>query len=175
MRIARGAPRKVAKSASPSVTVILFAFAAALALSSCSAYCSVVGLTTLFPGAFGVAIAIGCALEATKLAAVGVLGQRHGGVALRAVLVTLVATLMAINAVSVFGLLSAGHINQQVAGEAVTDAQAAKADAAVTAPQHGGWAPFFNKVNVDARTGEVQVARSLDKCWTQTRRDCQHL
>jgi hypothetical protein len=100
-------PPAPSPSVTPTVTapaaherngVVFFTMAAALSLAAVSACFSIVGLTSVFAGAFWAVIAMGVAFEAGKLSAVAWLGQHHGG-RLGAGLVVLVAVLMAFNAV----------------------------------------------------------------------------
>jgi hypothetical protein len=108
--------------------VTFFTMAAALSLAAVSASFSIVGLTSVFAGAFWAVIAMGVALEAGKLSAVAWLGQHPGG-RLRAALVVLVAVLMAFNAVGTYGFLAQAHTAHAVAGEVRTVAGSADVEA----------------------------------------------
>lgn len=89
------------------------AFGTALALAAVSASFSISGLTAIFQGATLAVIVMGAVLELGKLVSVAWLGAfwRSSSLALRTVLVAMVAVLMAINAVGVFGSLSRATSN----------------------------------------------------------------
>jgi hypothetical protein len=105
--------------------VAVAALTAALSLATCSAGFSIYGLTAIFAGAFWPVVGMGAALELGKLSAVAWLGRQHGGRVLRCALVGLVAVLMALNSVGVYGFLSRAHIAHAVAGELQVDGDAA--------------------------------------------------
>src|SRR5262249_17238672 len=79
---------------------------AALGVAVAAAGFAIIGLTTMFAGAFWAISYMGIALEGGKLAAVAWLGQRHGSRPLRATVVTLVAALMTLNAAGCYGFLA---------------------------------------------------------------------
>jgi hypothetical protein len=114
------------------VTVITATLIAALALAACSATFSITGLTSIFAGAFWPVIGLGVAFEIGKLSAVAWLGQRNGVRALRLACIVLVAILMVLNSIGVYGFLSRAHTgDQRVANASATvDARlgAARAD-----------------------------------------------
>ena len=89
----------------------------ALAMATVSAGFSIVGLTSVFVGAFGPDVALGVVLEAGKLRAVALIGMGRGSRRLRLFLVAAVATLMGLNAVGAYGFLAKAHIAAAVAGE----------------------------------------------------------
>jgi hypothetical protein len=89
----------------------------ALAMATVSAGFSIVGLTSVFVGAFGPVVALGAVLEAGKLRAVALIGMGRGSRRLRLFLVAAVATLMGFNAVGAYGFLAKAHIAAAVAGE----------------------------------------------------------
>ncbi|HEY6259919.1 MAG TPA: hypothetical protein VIY51_29425 [Xanthobacteraceae bacterium] len=97
---------------------------AALALATCSATFSISGLTSIFVGAFWAIIGLGIAFELGKLSAVAWLG-RHGSGALRAALVVLVAILMVLNSIGVYGFLSRAHIEHTQASDLTVSAHQA--------------------------------------------------
>jgi hypothetical protein len=84
--------------------------AIALGLAAVSAAFSIVGLTSIFVGAFWPVIVLGLALEAGKLRVVALLGMGRGGRWLRPFLVAAVAILMGLNAVGAYGFLAKAHI-----------------------------------------------------------------
>jgi hypothetical protein len=110
----------------------------ALAMATVSAGFSIVGLTSVFVGAFGPVVALGVVLEAGKLRAVALIGMGRGSRRLRLVLVAAVAPLMGLNAVGAYGFLAKAHIAAAVAGEtavavriAAIDGRIAKQNAAL--------------------------------------------
>jgi hypothetical protein len=102
---------------------------AALALATCSAAFSISGLTSIFAGAFWPVIGLGGAFELGKLSAVAWLGRARGFPLLRAALVGLVAVLMALNSIGVYGFLSRAHIEHALAGDLTVASKAADIDA----------------------------------------------
>jgi len=104
------------------------AFATALALTGVSAAFSIDGLTAIFAGAFWPVIAMGMALEVGKLVATAWLRENWCTApwALRAGLAAMIAVLMALNAVGVFGFLTRAHLERQLAIEVVAADRAAE-------------------------------------------------
>jgi len=113
-------------------TPVTFAtLSAAVALTSVSAAFSIDGLTAIFAGAFWPVIAMGTALEVGKLVATAWLREnwRTAPWALRTGLAAMIAVLMALNAVGVFGFLTRAHLERQLAIEVVAADRAAEIDA----------------------------------------------
>jgi hypothetical protein len=100
----------------------------ALAMATVSAGFSIVGLTSVFVGAFGPDVALGVVLEAGKLRAVALIGMGRGSRRLRLFLVAAVATLMGLNAVGAYGFLAKAHIAAAVAGETAVAVRIADID-----------------------------------------------
>src|SRR5258707_5126914 len=100
----------------------------ALAMATVSAGFSIVGLTSVFVGAFGPVVALGVVLEAGKLRAVALIGLGRGSRRLRLFLVAAVATLMGLNAVGAYGFLAKAHIAAAVAGETAVAVRIADID-----------------------------------------------
>ena len=127
--------------------------AAAVALAAVAAYFSVSGMGILFPGAVAAVVAMACAMEAGKLVGAAWVAhhwQRTGGL-LRAVLVALIATLAVINAVGVYGRLSAAHLAPHVAAAAATEQAASTIGARIE------WQT--NVVgDIDRRIGQIDSA-----------------
>lgn len=102
------------------LTAVLFL--AALSISGVSAFYSISGLTAIFPGAVMAVIVLGVVLEIGKLSAVGFLHKHWCDAAflIKTYLIVAVLTLMLINSMGIFGLLSKAHIAQEVsnAGQA---------------------------------------------------------
>ena len=102
------------------LTTILFL--AALSISSVSAFYSITGLTAIFPGAFWSVVVLGGVLEIGKLAGVAFL-HRHwcdAAFLIKTYLIIAVLTLMLLNSVGIFGLLSKAHIAQEVSNAGQT-------------------------------------------------------
>jgi len=113
-------------------TPVTFAtLSAAVALTSVSAAFSIDGLTAIFAGAFWPVIAMGTALEVGKLVATAWLREnwRTAPWALRTGLAAMIAVLMALNAVGVFGFLTRAHLERQLAIEVVAADRAAEIEA----------------------------------------------
>jgi hypothetical protein len=113
-------------------TPVTFAtLSAALALTAVSAAFSIDGLTAIFAGAFWPVIAMGMALEVGKLVATAWLREnwRTAPWALRTGLAAMIAVLMALNAVGVFGFLTRAHLERQLAIEVVAADRAAEIEA----------------------------------------------
>ena len=108
-------PAVTRRSARP-VTVVAALFSA-LALACVSAAFSIDGLTAIFAGAFWPVIAMGVVLEAGKLAAAAWLTEhwRTAPKLLRGVLAMMIALLMCLNAIGVFGFLTRAHLAHRVA------------------------------------------------------------
>jgi len=110
--------------------VTISTFTAALALATCSAYFSIVGLTAIFAGAYWPVVGMGVALEIGKLSAVAWLGSnRNSASALKIALVALVAVLMGLNAIGIYGYLSRAHIAHALAGDLAVAGRAADVEA----------------------------------------------
>ncbi|MGA7806405.1 hypothetical protein, partial [Bradyrhizobium sp.] len=109
---------RAAAAARPSMSPVkLAAFIVALALACVSAGFSIDGLTAIFAGAFWPVITMGAALEAGKLVAAAWLTEYwHSAPSLlRLVLVAMIAVLMSLNAVGVFGFLTRAHLEHMAA------------------------------------------------------------
>jgi hypothetical protein len=104
---------------------------APLALATVSVVIAVDGLTMVFAGAFWPVVAIGATLEAGKLVATAWL-RENWCVAqriLRAVMLTMITILMALNGVGVFGFLTRAHLELQRVMETETADRAADIEA----------------------------------------------
>jgi hypothetical protein len=104
----QGVPHEVEREARHGLVTVA-TLVAALALATCSAAFSISGLTSIFAGASAAVICLGVAFEIGKLSAVAWLGQRLGARALRLAITTLVAVLMVLNSLGVYGFLSRAH------------------------------------------------------------------
>jgi hypothetical protein len=106
-KIAAGTGLRVTATSAGGRIVPLVVFSAALAVAAVSGSFSIVGLTAVFTGAFWAIIAMGIALEVAKLSAVAWLGRSYKAPpALKAGIVTLVATLMGLNFIGAYGFLA---------------------------------------------------------------------
>jgi hypothetical protein len=96
--------------------VDVLAYAVAVSLAGIAAYFSIRGMIVLFPGAPTAIVIMGVAMEAAKMVTVAFLAHqwRLIGRLSRAVLVTLVAGLAAINAAGVYSQLVAAHFGDRM-------------------------------------------------------------
>jgi hypothetical protein len=129
------------------------AYGAAGALAAVAAYFSVSGMTEIFPGAPGAVIALAGTMEATKLVTAGWLARhwRSTGGLLRAVLITLVTGLAAINAAGVYGRLVEAHVGVTVAATSSIDERLGALDARLDAQTR-------TVAGFDQRLGEIDTA-----------------
>jgi hypothetical protein len=104
------------------------ALIAALGLATVSGGFSIVGLTSIFTGAFGPVIGMGFALEVGKLSAVAALPTLRWG-PLKGALTMLVLVLMGFNAIGCYGFLAKAHIGHLVEGETAIGARLADVEA----------------------------------------------
>src|SRR5215471_6322332 len=127
--VTRVAPVSAAKHRRTPVTFATLS--AALALTGVSAAFSIDGLTAIFAGAFWPVIAMGMVLEVGKLVATAWLREnwRTAPWALRTGLAAMIAVLLALNAVGVFGFLTRAHLERQLAIEVVAADRAAEIEA----------------------------------------------
>ena len=119
----------------PNSAITAATLLAALALATCSAAFSISGLTSIFAGAFWAVIGLGVAFEIGKLSAVAWLGHRNGAAPLRLALAVLVAVLMVLNSIGVYGFLSRAHIENALAGDITVTSRRAAVDARLEAKQ----------------------------------------
>ena len=100
-------PRPVTAPVTPSRSIATVRLLAALSLATSSATFSISGLTSIFAGAFWAVIGLGVAFEIGKLSAVAWLGhvaaRPRPFSLLRVALVALVAVLMVLNSIGVYG------------------------------------------------------------------------
>lgn len=96
--------------------ISLLALVAAIVLSFVSGYFSIIGLTTLFAGAFWPVVIMGSSLEFAKLVTASWLYRNWAQCStfLKAYLTTAVCILILITSMGVFGFLSKAHIEQQL-------------------------------------------------------------
>ena len=110
--------------------IALATLAVAFALGCVSAGFSIDGLTAIFAGAFWPVVAMGATLELGKLVATAWL--RHNWCSstwfLRFVLMGMIAILMVLNGIGVFGFLARAHLERQLALEVVVADRAADVD-----------------------------------------------
>jgi hypothetical protein len=118
--VAPGLPTAAPRTSPVSRATLL----AALALACVSAGFSIDGLTTIFVGAFWPVIMMSVALEAGELVATAWLTEhwRTAPRPLRLVLVAMIAVLMGLNPVGVFGFLTRARLDHTVTADlALTD------------------------------------------------------
>lgn len=91
-------------------------FLTGIAISTVAAYYSIIGLTTIFAGAFWSIVIMGTVLEIGKIVAVSWLYNNWNVAPLliKTYLTSAVIVLMLITSMGIFGLLSKYHIDQQV-------------------------------------------------------------
>lgn len=91
-------------------------FLTGIAISTVAAYYSIIGLTTIFAGAFWSIVIMGTVLEIGKIVAVSWLYNNWNAAPLliKTYLTSAVIVLMLITSMGIFGLLSKFHIEQQV-------------------------------------------------------------
>ncbi|MBO0758729.1 MAG: hypothetical protein J2P54_23015 [Bradyrhizobiaceae bacterium] len=107
----------------------------ALVLAGVAAYFSVSGMARIFPGANEAIIAMAAVMESGKLTGAAWLSRnwRTMGWFLRSALTLLVVTLAMINAVGVFGQLSAAHLGPHITAIAANQEEAAASNARIDA------------------------------------------
>lgn len=96
--------------------ISLLALLAAVILSCVSGYFSIIGLTTLFAGAFWPIVVMGTSLEFAKLVTASWLYRNWSACStfLKSYLTAAVCILIVITSMGVFGFLSKAHIEQQL-------------------------------------------------------------
>jgi hypothetical protein len=153
-------PAATAVAAAPAVIVPdegwlanFTAYGAAGALAAVAAYFSVSGMTEIFPGAPSAVIALAGTMEACKLVTAGWLARhwRSTGGPLRAVLITLVTGLAAINAAGVYGRLVEAHVGVTMAASSSIDERLGALDARLDAQTK-------TLAGLDRRIGEFDAA-----------------
>jgi hypothetical protein len=148
-------PAATAPALRPRTTgfVNVLAYVVAIALAGIAAYFSIRGMIVLFPGAPTAIVVMGVAMEAAKLVTVAFLAHqwRLLGVLSRAVLVTLVAGLAAINAAGVYSQLVAAHFGDRIAATSAVETEAS-ALAARTEVQ------MQTVADLDRRVGQIDAA-----------------
>jgi hypothetical protein len=107
----------------------------ALVLAGVAAYFSVTGMARIFPGANEAIIAMAAVMEGGKLTGAAWLSRnwRSMGWFLRSALTLLVVVLAMINAVGVFGQLSAAHLGPHITAIAANQEEAAASNAKIDA------------------------------------------
>jgi hypothetical protein len=110
----------------------------AIGLAGVPAYFSITGMTRIFPGATSAMIVMAAMMEGGKLTGAAWLSRNWRAVnwLLRVILIPLLAILALINAVGVFGQLSAAHLDPHVEAVAVTDEQATEVQGSIEVKQH---------------------------------------
>jgi hypothetical protein len=95
----------------------ILVFITGIAISAVAAYYSIIGLTTIFAGAFWPVVIMGSVLEVGKLVAVSWLYNNWRGVPflIKSYLMAAIFILMLITSMGIFGFLSKAHIEQNLA------------------------------------------------------------
>lgn len=140
-------------------------FTIALGIAIVAGYFSVGGMSRLFPGAFWPVIAMATLMELGKVGGAWWLSHqwRELGVVLRGVLTFLIATLALINAVGVFGQLTAAHLApHRVAVSSIAE-KAAGANAEIDAKQKEITDLTKRIDQIDAMTDEATKRGRFDK------------
>jgi len=132
--------------------VDLLAYAVAISLAGTAAYFSIRGMIVLFPGAPMAIVIMGLTMEAAKLVTVAFLAHqwRLIGHLSRAVLVTLVGGLAAINAAGVYSQLVAAHLGDRATATSTVETEAS-ALAARTEVQ------AQTVADIDRRVGQIDA------------------
>jgi hypothetical protein len=107
----------------------------AIVLATIAAFFSVSGMSKIFPGSVAAVIVMSSTMEGGKLIGAAWLSRHWRDMSwfLRGVLTGLVIILATINAVGVFGQLSAAHLNPHVSAMTANETEAAQAGARVDA------------------------------------------
>ena len=95
----------------------ILVFLTGIAISAVAAYYSIIGLTTIFAGAFWAVVIMGSVLEVGKLVAVSWLYNNWRDVPflIKSYLMAAILVLMLITSMGIFGFLSKAHIEQNLA------------------------------------------------------------
>jgi len=133
--------------------VNVMAYAVAIALAGIAAYFSISGMIVLFPGAPAAIVVMGVAMEAAKLVTVAFLAHqwRVLGSLSRAVLVTLVAGLAAINAAGVYSQLVAAHFGDRITATSTVETEASTLAAKIEVQTQ-------TVADLDRRVGQIDAA-----------------
>jgi hypothetical protein len=133
----------------------VLAYAVAVALAGIAAFFSIRGMITLFPGAPTAIVIMGTAMEAAKLVTVAFLAHqwRLIGRLSRAVLVTLVAGLAAINAAGVYSQLVAAHLGDRMTATSTVETEASALAARAEVQSQ-------TVADLDRRLGQIDAAIS---------------
>ena len=102
--------------------IAILTLLSALSISGVAIFYSVIGLATIFPGAFWPVVIMGSVLEVGKLVTASWLYRnwRHTRWLLKTYLTTAVIILICITSMGIFGFLSKAHLEQNLAEDTVT-------------------------------------------------------
>ncbi len=102
--------------------IAILTLLSALSISGVAIFYSVIGLATIFPGAFWPVVIMGSVLEVGKLVTASWLYRnwRHTRWLLRTYLTMAVIVLICITSMGIFGFLSKAHLEQNLAEDTVT-------------------------------------------------------
>jgi hypothetical protein len=140
--------------------ISLLALLAAIILSFVSGYFSIIGLTTLFAGAFWPIVIMGTSLEFAKLVTASWLYRNWVDCSafLKTYLTSAVIILIVITSMGVFGFLSKAHIEQQLKMSTGVQDQIEILDSKITFAQQ-------NIADTDVQLGQIDnaIAKLNDK------------
>jgi len=102
--------------------IAILTLLSALSISGVAIFYSVIGLATIFPGAFWPVVIMGSVLEVGKLVTASWLYRnwKHTRWLLKTYLTTAVIVLICITSMGIFGFLSKAHLEQNLAEDTVT-------------------------------------------------------
>ena len=102
--------------------IAILTLLSALSISGVAIFYSVIGLATIFPGAFWPVVIMGSVLEVGKLVTASWLYRnwRHTRFLLKSYLTIAVVVLSLITSMGIFGFLSKAHLEQNLAEDTVT-------------------------------------------------------
>src|SRR6056300_1260595 len=101
--------------------IALLTLLSALSISGVAAYYSIIGLATIFPGAFWPVVIMGSVLEAGKLVCASWLYRnwKRTNILLRSYLFFAVIVLIMVTSMGIFGFLSKAHLQNEFADGSV--------------------------------------------------------
>jgi hypothetical protein len=139
--------------ATPSASIDIAAYTAAIALAGAAAWFSIRGMIVLFPGAPLAIIGMAVTMESAKLVTAGWLARRWRATAWvwRLVLVVLVAGLALINAAGLYAQLVAAHVGARGAATSAIETQDAALAARIEVAAH-------TVADLDRRLNQVDLA-----------------
>jgi hypothetical protein len=135
----------------PTASIDVAAYMAAIALASAAAWFFIRGMVVLFPGSPMSVVGMAVAMETAKLVSAEWLARRWRVTAWRLALVGLVAGLAVINAAGVYAQLVAAHLGERGAAASAAETQDAVLAARIDVVAH-------NVADLDRRLGQIDFA-----------------